>query len=353
MSLTAIDISSWQHPNGAPIDWARVKAAGVQGVLIKATQGDWYVNPYFHGDAEGAAAEGLLVGAYHFAEPSTSTVEIQAQYFLQHVTGLSLAMGAWYDLEETGGLAGFELGNLADTWVKTVALSQRIAGLYVNLDFANMLTNTATFHYLWLANPSNDANPYTPWMVQIGSAPVDGVEGSTDMDRVPNSRGLNPPIGGPTPPPAPGPTPLPIVQNGSTGEAVKLAQEALNAKGATLTVDGSFGPLTHEAAVEFQQTNGLTVDGVIGPQTWGSLRSPESRRLAVEPGAETEIANGASGPAVTLCQRLLNELGAALAVDGAFGAETLAAVEWFQRTHSLTVDGVCGPLTWAALRAAT
>lgn len=353
MPLKAIDISSWQHPNGAPIDWPKVKAAGVQGVLIKATQGDWYVNPDFRADAEGALAQGLLVGAYHFAEPGSSTVEIQAQYFLQNVAGIALALGAWYDLEQTGGLAGFELGNLADAWVAAVAVSQRIAGLYVNLSFANMLTNTATFRYLWLANPSNDENPYAPWMVQTGSAPVEGVEGEVDQDVVPNSRGLNPAPPGPAPTPPPVATPLPIVRQGSTGAAVTLAQDCLNGKGAALAVDGTFGPLTHEAVAEFQTVNAYTVDGIVGPQTWAGLRSAESKRLEVEPAHEPEIAQGATGPAVTLAQRLLNELGAALAVDGDFGPETLAAVEWFQRTHSLTTDGVCGPLTWAALRAAT
>jgi hypothetical protein len=38
-----------------------------------------------------------------------------------------------------------------------------------------------------------------------------------------------------------------------------------------LTVDGSFGPKTEQAALEFQQAAGLTVDGLVGPQTARSL----------------------------------------------------------------------------------
>jgi peptidoglycan hydrolase-like protein with peptidoglycan-binding domain len=45
----------------------------------------------------------------------------------------------------------------------------------------------------------------------------------------------------------------------------------------------------------------------------------------------------------------LNLWGAKLAVDGDFGSATLATVEVFQGRKGLTVDGVAGPKTWAAL----
>ncbi|WP_081684038.1 peptidoglycan recognition protein family protein [Granulicoccus phenolivorans] len=61
------------------------------------------------------------------------------------------------------------------------------------------------------------------------------------------------------------------VRNGSTGEAVKGAQVALNARGAGLQIDGSFGPATTAAARSFQQSAKLVVDAVIGPKTWNAL----------------------------------------------------------------------------------
>lgn len=36
-------------------------------------------------------------------------------------------------------------------------------------------------------------------------------------------------------------------------------------------------------------------------------------------------------------------------VDGIFGSQTLSAVKWFQRKNGLTVDGIVGPATLAAL----
>jgi putative chitinase len=61
---------------------------------------------------------------------------------------------------------------------------------------------------------------------------------------------------------------------------------------------------------------------------------------------------GDEGPAVSALQAELNEAGVHVAEDGDFGPETRAAVEQFQRAHGLTVDGVVGPQTSAALAAA-
>src|SRR5699024_5810968 len=60
------------------------------------------------------------------------------------------------------------------------------------------------------------------------------------------------------------------------GAAVSELQAALNDHGAGLAVDGSFGPLTHNAVVNYQASNGLLVDGVVGPETRGSLNGDSS-----------------------------------------------------------------------------
>jgi hypothetical protein len=52
----------------------------------------------------------------------------------------------------------------------------------------------------------------------------------------------------------------------------------------------------------------------------------------------------------TELQALLNRFGYGLTVDGVAGPKTIAAVRDFQSKHGLAVDGVAGPLTLAALR---
>lgn len=48
-------------------------------------------------------------------------------------------------------------------------------------------------------------------------------------------------------------------------------QQALNEHGATLVVDGIFGPRTEAALVEFQTSHGITENGTVGPRTLAEL----------------------------------------------------------------------------------
>ncbi|HEX3540078.1 MAG TPA: peptidoglycan-binding domain-containing protein [Acidimicrobiales bacterium] len=66
----------------------------------------------------------------------------------------------------------------------------------------------------------------------------------------------------------------PELQINAKGDAVKQLQGLLKAAGFDPGgIDGDFGPLTEGAVEKFQQAHGLTVDGVVGPQTWGALLS--------------------------------------------------------------------------------
>ncbi|MFD7401671.1 glycoside hydrolase domain-containing protein [Streptomyces sp. NPDC059866] len=66
----------------------------------------------------------------------------------------------------------------------------------------------------------------------------------------------------------------PTIQNGSTGEAVTRLQRALTAAlGRTIGIDGDFGPGTDQGVRDYQSSRGLSVDGVVGPATWGALQA--------------------------------------------------------------------------------
>jgi peptidoglycan hydrolase-like protein with peptidoglycan-binding domain len=66
-------------------------------------------------------------------------------------------------------------------------------------------------------------------------------------------------------------TKLPRLSQGSKGAAVKVLQTILNAEGAGLSVDGSFGPKTAAAVKEFQKKHGLAADAIVGRKTWPAL----------------------------------------------------------------------------------
>ena len=63
---------------------------------------------------------------------------------------------------------------------------------------------------------------------------------------------------------------------GSTGSAVSKLQSVLNEHGYDLAVDGIFGVKTQAAVRDYQQKNGLKLDGIAGKETWGSLLAKPS-----------------------------------------------------------------------------
>jgi N-acetyl-anhydromuramyl-L-alanine amidase AmpD len=64
---------------------------------------------------------------------------------------------------------------------------------------------------------------------------------------------------------------LDILRRGSKGEQVKTLQSLLSIGGYPLDIDGSFGPATEKAVIQYQKKNGLTADGIVGTMTWNSL----------------------------------------------------------------------------------
>jgi N-acetylmuramoyl-L-alanine amidase len=134
---------------------------------------------------------------------------------------------------------------------------------------------------------------------------------------------------------------------GSTGEPLLDLQRQLAAAGFDPGDEEIFGPRTAAAVRAFQASRNISVDGVVGPETWTAvcdaryrlgdrllyLRSPMLR-----------------GDDVAELQRQLGALGFdAGRVDGVFGPDTERALRDFQRNSALTTDAVCGPDVLAAI----
>jgi len=65
---------------------------------------------------------------------------------------------------------------------------------------------------------------------------------------------------------APAAADAPLLAQGTSGPAVSQVQGALH-----IGVNGRFDAVTKHAVLTFQRRDGLLVDGVVGPQTWGAL----------------------------------------------------------------------------------
>ena len=195
--LTGADVSSYQHPGGAAVNWDAY-ARGHAFVFIKATEGANYVNPYFGADWTGSALAGLQHAAYHYARPSLplSTAATQARYFVQAVRTAQMPgqLPPVLDLEETGGLSRAQLLRWTTRWLTTVRHLVGAAPMiysYPNFWQTAMGNTTALRGYpLWVASYQRSAptlfggwSRHTFWQYDdAGSAAGINSNGTLDVD---------------------------------------------------------------------------------------------------------------------------------------------------------------------------
>jgi N-acetylmuramoyl-L-alanine amidase len=99
-----------------------------------------------------------------------------------------------------------------------------------------------------------------------------------------------------------------------------------------------------EAVRSFQQSRGLTVDGIVGPGTARAL-DEASRRLG-DRLLYHSVSHPFAGDDVLELQQRLADMGFDVGrVDGIFGSRTEDALREFQRNRGLSADGACGPVT--------
>ena len=157
------------------------------------------------------------------------------------------------------------------------------------------------------------------------------------------------------------------LRRGSTGASVEQIQFWLSEIAKfddsipAPAVDGIFGAGTEAAVRAFQAKYGLTVDGIVGRDTWEAIFSQYSSiedditsgGAGTYPG--TPLRRGDTGDSVRLAQFYLRVIATnydsipVITVDGIFGSGTEAAVRAFQSFFGLSVDGVIGKMTWNKL----
>lgn len=165
---------------------------------------------------------------------------------------------------------------------------------------------------------------------------------------------------------------------GDTGDNVRTIQLRLNRISTNYPlipkiypVDGIYAKSTEDAVKTFQQTFGLTSDGIVGKATWYRIAYlyTSIKRLAelnseglslqdVSPIYPGVLQRGDTGNPVRLVQYYLAVIGAynaeipVIRFDGIFGEETENAVIAAQKLFGLNPDGIIGQQTWDAIYSA-
>jgi GH25 family lysozyme M1 (1,4-beta-N-acetylmuramidase) len=99
--VQGFDISNWQ----TTFDFQGAYNSGARFCMIKATEGDDYIDKYFSSHYTGATQAGIVRGGYHFAWP-ISPASQQADFFLAHGGGWTSdgrTLPGMLDLESTSG----------------------------------------------------------------------------------------------------------------------------------------------------------------------------------------------------------------------------------------------------------
>ncbi len=153
-----------------------------------------------------------------------------------------------------------------------------------------------------------------------------------------------------------------ILRDGDRGSDVKQLQSWLNYLGYRVASSGVFGSITLGAVKRFQASRHVIVDGVVGPITAAAVQAAVGLRQRRFHGQTSSgegdrggtvftrnLSYGDTGNDVKTLQTWLTDVGLPVGVSGAFGPITEQQVRAFQSAAHLTVDGVVGPLTAAAL----
>jgi GH25 family lysozyme M1 (1,4-beta-N-acetylmuramidase) len=212
-TLPGLDVASFQHPgtaaapNGQAISWPSVFAAGYKFAAVKATEGNYYVNPWAATDLAGARTAGLDVAPYTFAVPNVSGGAQQAGYAVKYsgyksgARMLPLMLDIEYDPYNTSdnanscyGLSSISMKAWISAFVTTAkTLTGQYPLIYTTADWWSTCTaNSTAFSAdpMWVAAYGTSSPPmpagwkYWTFWQYTSSGTVRGVAttAATDVD---------------------------------------------------------------------------------------------------------------------------------------------------------------------------
>ncbi|MDL2253066.1 glycoside hydrolase family 25 protein [Ruminococcaceae bacterium OttesenSCG-928-I18] len=193
--IFGIDVSKYQ----GEIDWAKVKEAGVEFVMIRAgyrgyDTGQIVMDEYFESYLQGASEAGIPIGVYFFSQAISAEEAVEeAEFVLEAVEGYPIAYPIVFDMEEmetspyrTENLTSEEITKIAIAFCNRVQEGGYTPMLYGNVSWflARMDLHQLHEYDKWFAQYR--PMPYYPYEFTIwqytAKGSVDGIEGEVDMN---------------------------------------------------------------------------------------------------------------------------------------------------------------------------
>lgn len=195
MPYKVLDLS---NHNGA-IDFAKVKASGIWGVILRAGYTGYGASHTRNKDARfetyyaAAQKAGLHVGAYYYSGAMTEAFAVdEANYFLSLLKGKQFDLPVYMDVEETHSptnmpsLGKAKLTAIVKKWCETCENAGYFTGFYTAKSWAQSYLDMSVLNRFtfWLAHwvtQTNYNGPYAVWQYSA-TGKVSGIGGDVDMD---------------------------------------------------------------------------------------------------------------------------------------------------------------------------
>ena len=187
MAKKIIDISNWQ-PKGS-LDFKKLKAAGVEGVIIRAGFGrfDKQKDLSFESHYAAAKAAGLPVGAYHYNYfINEQTARDEAAVMLNWLFNKQFELPVYCDIEDK---SLEKLGKTVNTrnvitYCSTLERAGYFVGVYANTNwFTNYLNRADLRRFtLWEANYNTNPNKGADMWQYTDRARINGYNGNLDAN---------------------------------------------------------------------------------------------------------------------------------------------------------------------------
>lgn len=187
-----IDVSKWQ----GVIDWERVKAAGIDGAMLRAGYGDGNIDEQFVRNAAECNRLGIPMGVYWFSYAWTNDMaRREAAHCLAAIAGLRVQLPIAFDWEydsmdkakQNGVMPGkAEITGYAEAFLSAIDAAEYYAANYTNLDYLTRYFdgNRLKQYDVWLAayRDTRPAARHNIWQY-TSEGHIDGIAGNVDMNR--------------------------------------------------------------------------------------------------------------------------------------------------------------------------
>ncbi len=194
-TFAGVDVSSHQEN----IDWAKVKADGIDFAIIRAgyrgyTEGGIFLDNTFYENMRGAKKAGLNIGVYFFSQAITvAEAEEEAEQLLKWIKPYDITYPVVFDWEfmhasdaRTQDMSGELLGEIANAFCKKIEDSGYKPMIYFNRELAYIKYDISDIdnYPFWLAEYDGAPTFYYHYeMLQYTSGgKVDGIEGDVDLN---------------------------------------------------------------------------------------------------------------------------------------------------------------------------